>query len=80
MTPLNPDRFEKMVRKEQRRDDWGIAVVSVEDVINLLRKEHAWMRRQVQSIKKIRVDDGVLQAGIDVAVDEMTFRLAQRRK
>lgn len=47
MKPRKPDRFERMVRKEQWHDDWGIAVVLVEDVIHFLRNEHAWMKRMV---------------------------------
>lgn len=47
-----PDRFERAVRKNQRHDEWGIAIVNADDVSKLLRKEHAWMRRMVESLTR----------------------------
>lgn len=77
MEPGKPDRFERMVRKEQRHDDWGIAVVSAEDVIKLLRNEHAWMRRMVK-----KVDAWACQelADNDDVIAEVLKQIDQRRK
>lgn len=75
-----PDRFERAVRKNQRHDDWGIAIVNADDVSKLLRNEHAWMRRQLQAISKIKFEEGPLKTGIDTVIEEMVYRLDQRRK
>lgn len=45
-----PDRFERMVEKVQRTDDWGIDNVSSHDVIKLLRCQHATI---VQRVKRM---------------------------
>lgn len=79
MEPGKPDRFERMVRKEQRHDDWGIAVVSAEDVIKLLRNEHAWMRRMVHEEAKKALDDMPFMGDGDV-IENILKRLDQRRK
>lgn len=75
MKPRKPDRFARMVREEQQRDDWGIAVVSVEDVIKLLRKEHAWMRRMVRRCLK-----GATDTGYVIACSNILGQLDQWRK
>ena len=75
-----PDRFERAVRKNQRHDEWGIAIVNADDVSKLLRNEHRWMRRQLTSIAKIRLGSAEYQNGLNVAVLEMLRRLDQRRK
>jgi len=77
MKPRKPDRFERRVRKEQRRDDWGIAVVSAEDAIKLLRKEHAWMKRMVGDVKRWAVKEIITKDDITTVI---LARLAQRRK
>lgn len=83
MTPRKPDRFERMVRKEQRHDDWGIAIVPVDDAIRLLRNEHVWMRRMVAKRQRYTLEDGIMfpsDAGAWVMVDWIIEQLAQRRK
>lgn len=75
MKPRKLDRFERIVRKEQRHDDWGIAVVSAEDVIKLLRNEHAWVRRMVRRCLK-----GATDTGYVIACTNILGQLAQRRK
>lgn len=45
---MNGDRFEQIVEKQTRHDDWGIAVVSADQVLALLRKEHAEVLRMVK--------------------------------
>lgn len=71
------DRFERAVRKNQRHDEWGIDIVNADDVIKLLRKEHAWMRRMVK-----KVDAWACQelADNDDVVSEILKQLDQRRK
>lgn len=49
-----PDRFERVVRKVQRHDEWGIAIVSADDVVKLLRKEHARVKRVLDLLQKTR--------------------------
>lgn len=76
MKPRKPDRFERMVLKKTYPD----MAVYKEDAINLLRKEHAWMRRQLSAIAKIKFEEGPFHAGVAVAIEEMLYRLEQRRK
>lgn len=45
---MKGDRFEQIVEKQTRHDDWGIAVVSADQVLALLRKEHAAVKRMVE--------------------------------
>lgn len=76
MKPQKPDRFERIVRKEERQDHWGIDVVSAEDVIKLFRKEHAWMRRMVKNrIGLYQMSEPTMNA-LNGILDE----LDQRRK
>lgn len=77
MKPRKPDRFERMVRKEQLRDGWGIAVVLVEDVIKFLRNEHAWMERMVQNVRRWSGKEIITKDDIATVI---LARLTQRRK
>lgn len=48
MKPRKPDRFERMVLKKTYPD----MAVDKDDAIKLLRNEHAWMRRMVESLTR----------------------------
>lgn len=71
------DRFERAVEKLPQECDYGCYPC---DVVSLLRKEHAWMRRQLKELSKIQLGDVEYQNGLEVAVQEMAYRLSQRRK
>lgn len=82
MKPRKPDRFERAVSRIAKSDeDVGYTDFCFSrDVVELLRAEHAWMRRQLTSIAKIRLGSAEYQNGLNVAVLEMLRRLDQRRK
>lgn len=73
-----PDRFERMIGKglpygKVRPQD----LIAARDAVNLLRKEHAWMRRMVK-----KVDAWACQelADNDDVIAEILKQLEQRRK
>ena len=70
-------RFEKMVEKRTRKDDWGIAVVSADEVLALLRKEHAAVRRMVKSFYVPRSYNTTVHNGL---IDDMLAALNKRAK
>lgn len=78
MKPQKPDRFERMVLKKTYPD----MSVDKDDAINLLRNEHAWMRRMVSGLDDVSYtnmsDD--YQAGMHKAYCTVLWRLAKRRK
>lgn len=76
-----PNRFERAATKAAS-DGYSSAawVISIADATDLLRKEHEWMRRQLKELSKIQIGDAVYQNGLEVAVQEMVYRLNQRRK
>lgn len=71
-----PDRFERMVAAKSAPS----MVLHRHDVVDLLRKEHAWMRRQLKAISQIKFGDGEFRVGFDTVIEELEYRLAQRRK
>ena len=80
MKPRKPDRFERMVLSQFER--WRNVVGDTaqwhsKDVIKLLRKEHAWMKRMVK-----QVDAWACQelADNDDVIAEIMKQLDQRRK
>lgn len=83
MKPRKPDRFERMVLSRFER--WRNAVGDTaqwhsKDVIKLLRREHAWMRRMV----RCEMVSGETGTEGDVAYNQACLdileQLAQRRK
>lgn len=75
-----PDRFTRAVDKFDRRDEWCTPVIDASKAITLLRKEHVWMRRQLKDLSKIQLGSAEYQNGLEIAVQEMVYRLNQRRK
>lgn len=71
MKPRKPDRFERLLDGEK--------FVMKKEVIKLLRKEHAWMRRMVKSISQ-DYESTVGDTAAEMLRDEILARLAQRRK
>lgn len=71
-----PDRFERIVKARMEKDGgiWS------DTAIDLLRNEHAWMRRQLQAIARVKFGEGLLKTGVDTAIEEIVYRLDQRRK
>ena len=57
-------------------------LIAARDAVNLLRKEHAWMRRMVSGLDDVSYtnmsDD--YQAGMHKAYCTVLWRLAKRRK
>lgn len=68
----NLDRFERMVDKVLERD----GTIYHHEVTDLLRNEHAWMRRMVKAIQKMHIEH------MDewIVLDSVLKQLAQRRK
>lgn len=80
MKPRKPDRFERMVEDLEFFRDCGgkdTPVCASADVLNLLRNEHAWMRRMVKKIDAWACQE--LADNEDV-IAEILSQLAQRRK
>jgi hypothetical protein len=79
MKPRKPDRFERAVSRIAKSDeDVGYTDFCFScNVVELLRKEHAWMRRMVK-----RIDAWACQelADNDDVIAEILKQLAQRRK
>lgn len=82
-----PDRAERVVAKygERSMDEYHTCVLTDREVIGLLRKEHAWMRRTIQ--KRQRSIDGLATDlhpdfvdGYTQACVEFLYLLDQRRK
>lgn len=49
LKPRQPDRFERVVSREYFKTQSGVAgLFSSNELIRLLRAEHAWMRRMVR--------------------------------
>lgn len=77
--PRKPDRFERMVNQ-----NFGVIVSTNpenaqymyrEDAVKLLRKEHAWVRRMVQSAYTIAEEMGLSKRGLkDLIVEQLTDR------
>jgi len=80
MKPRKPDRFERVVLSQFER--WRNAVGDTaqwhsNDVIKLLRNEHAWMRRMTLAMYAIAEEMELSKQGFKDLVIE---QLAQRRK
>jgi len=78
-----PDRFERAVLAVQRHDDWCIPVVSADEAMKLLRKEHAWMRRLIKKAAasvENGIEPGAERNGYLMACAELMRELDQRRK
>lgn len=77
-----PDRFERAVDKFDWRDEWCTPVIDARKAIDLLRKEHVWMRRMVSGLDDVSYthmsDD--YQAGMHHAYHAVLWKLAKRRK
>ena len=73
MNPRKPDRFDEIVKARMEQDGglWS------DGAADLLRKEHAWMRRMVK-----KVDAWACQelADNDDVIAEILKQLDQRRK
>lgn len=83
--PKKPDRFERAVEKHVHTNQWNMPVIHAERAAKLLRAEHAWMRRQIKEIDRVRLRKDPdtppnIQIGIAAALDDLERRLAQRRK
>lgn len=76
--PKKPDRFERMVKRITKSDeDVGYQEICFPDeVLKLLRAEHAWMRRVVRAIQRSRI------AHMDewIVLRSVLYKLSQRRK
>lgn len=47
------DRFERMLERHNGdEDDWRAEFIPAQHVLDLLRREHAWMRRMVEQYRK----------------------------
>lgn len=79
MKPKKPDRFERLVEKIIKSDeDVGYdAFCFPNDVITILRNEHAWMRRMVRAMYAIAEEMELSKQGFK---DLLIEQLAQRRK
>lgn len=71
-----PDRFDEIVKARMEKDG-GIWSDSAAD---LLRNEHAWMRRMIKKQYKSGADIGSVNYGYNQAVEFFLEQLAQRRK
>lgn len=75
-----PDRFERMVMAQYVR--WKDVVGDTaqwhsQDVIALLRKEHAWMKRMVKGVRRWADKEIITKDDITTVI---LARLAQRKK
>lgn len=73
-----PDRFERIATKAAS-DGYssGAWVISIRDAADLLRKEHAWMRRMVSKKSAFAEEMDLSKQGLRDLVLE---QLSQRRK
>lgn len=76
MKPRKLDRFERMVLKRMEEDGciWSSGAV------DLIRKEHAWMRRTVKELFKATSGNTWVLRGSRIAYAIMLSKLEQRRK
>ncbi len=79
-----PDRAERVVAKygERSMDEYHTCVLTDREVIGLLRKEHAWMRRMVKRMDDVHFSNMSedYQAGMHHAYCNVMAQLNQRRK
>lgn len=80
MKPRKPDRFERMVQRKFPR--WrkflkGDPMIGWGQAADLLRNEHAWMRRMVRAMSAIAEEMEMSKQGLMNLILE---QLAQRRK
>lgn len=78
-----PDRFVRMVQR--RFPNWqkflkGDPMLSWGQAAELLRQEHAWMRRMIKKQYKNGADIGSVNYGYNQAVEFFLEQLDQRRK
>lgn len=76
-----PDQFQREVKKVGRRF-WQRPELEVTEsqVVNLLRREHAWMVRMVKRLQNEERIEGASVVGYRVALKQVSDQLAKRRK
>lgn len=76
MKPRKPDRFERVVFERSIPETHSI---KIKDAENLLRNEHAWIKRMVKREAQRALDDMPFMGDGDV-IENILARLRQRRK
>lgn len=79
MKPGKPDRFERVATEKiwTVHGITGVELVTREACAYLLRKEHAWMRRMVEGVRRWADNEIITKDDVTTVI---LVRLAQRRK
>lgn len=73
-----PDRWERTA--EHACNDWEAMYLSNQQVVKLLRQEHAWVRRMVKAVSMIKFEEGSFRDGVRLACEEIEHRLKERAR
>lgn len=75
-----PDRFQRTLNKIVLDGESDDPFILYEDVIKLLRAEHAWMVRMVRDLTVYRFPNGPFEDPYYISRQALLHKLAQRRK
>lgn len=77
---MKAERWEEQIGKVERADDWGIPVISSDDVRTLFRRQHAAFVRLVERCQCDPEDGQTVENGYNQAKADILTALQQGRK